>query len=332
MSSAVGAAHQHLSSGRVGDAEATLRSAGDAGDSVALAELAVWYLRGEFLPRDLVAARECLRRARTIGHVDAALMEVALTANGSGGTPDWGAAMALLERAAQADPVAAQQLSLLRTMPIDAEGQPTSLPAPELLQRRPQIKRYAGFCTALEGAYLASLVAPSLEPATVVDPATGQLVAHPIRTSDTATIGPALESLVVQAVNRRIAAATGTLVAQGEPLTVLRYAPGQQYRLHLDTLPAETNQRIRTAILYLNSGYEGGETSFPLVDVTVKAGPGDLIVFDNVDETGASDLLSRHAGLPVIRGNKWIATRWIRADPISPWELSDRARAATRAG
>ena len=332
MSSEVEAARQQLSSGRAGDAEATLRSAGDAGDAAALAELAVWHLRGEALPRNLVAAREYLRRARTIGHVDAALMEIALTANGSGGTPDWRAAMVLLEGAAQADPVAAQQLSLLRTMPIDAEGQPTSLPAPELLHRRPQIKRYAGFCTALEGAYLASLVAQSLEPATVVDPATGRLVAHPIRTSDTATIGPTLESLVVQAINRRIAAATDSQAAQGEPLTVLRYAPGQQYRLHLDALPGETNQRIRTAILYLNSGYEGGETSFPLIDVTVKAGLGDLLVFDNVDEAGIPDRLSRHAGLPVTKGNKWIATRWIRADPISPWELSDRARAATRAG
>lgn len=332
MSSAVETARQQLSSGRVGEAETTLRSAGDAGDAVALAELAVWHLRGEALPRDLAAAREYLRCARTIGHVDAALMEIALTANGSGGTPHWKAAMALLERAARTDPVAAQQLALLRAMSIDVQGQPTSLPEPELLQERPQIKKYCGFCTALEGAYLASLVAQSLEPATVIDPVTGRLVAHPIRTSDTATIGPVLESLVVQAINHRIAAATGTQVAQGEPLTVLRYAPGQQYRPHLDTLPGETNQRIRTAILYLNSGYEGGETSFPLVEVTVRAGLGDLVVFDNVDETGAPDPLSRHAGLPVIRGNKWIATRWIRADPISPWELSDRARAATRAG
>jgi len=329
MSSPVEIARQQASAGHARDAAATLAAAGDAGDAVALAELAVWYLRGDAVPRDLESARECLKRARIIGHVDAALMEIALTANGSGGAADWPVAVALLRQAAQSDPLAGQQLALLDTLPIDANGQPIALTSPEVLHDRPRVQRFRGFCTPIEGAYLASVVAQSLEPATVVDPSSGKLIAHPIRTSDTAIIGPAQETLVVQAINRRIAAVTNTEVGQGEPLTILRYAQGQQYRPHLDTLPGGSNQRIRTAILYLNHGYAGGETIFPLLGLTIAVQAGDLLVFDNVDASGAPEPLSRHAGLPVAQGNKWIATRWIRAHPLDPWSVSgegDRSR------
>lgn len=321
-SSPVQAAHDHAAAGRVSEALATLTAAGDAGDAVALAELAVWHLRNDIVPRDLEAARAYLARARTIGHVDAALMEVALTANGSGAPADWRGARTLLEQAARTDPVAAQHLALLATMAIDADGNPTALPRPERLSDSPRVQRFPGFCTPIEAAYLASVVAETLEPSAVVDPASGKLIAHPIRTSDSAAIGIAQESLVVQAITCRIAAATATRVTQGEPLTVLRYAPGQEYRPHLDTLPGEANQRIVTAILYLNQGYAGGETQFPLLDLAISGRAGDLLVFDNVDAAGAADPRSRHAGLPIIQGNKWIATRWIRAEPIDLWNIS----------
>ena len=86
----IDAARQAASSGRPGDAVTLLQSAGAAGDPVAQAELAYWYLRGDIIPRDLPSARAALRRAVEIGHVDAALMEIALAANGSGAAPDEG--------------------------------------------------------------------------------------------------------------------------------------------------------------------------------------------------------------------------------------------------
>lgn len=324
-------ARQLAAAGRAAEAATLLRSAGDAGDANALTELAAWYLAGMSLPRDLPAARALLRRAVEIGHADAALMEVALTANGSGGAADWTGAVALLTQAAATDSLAAQQLALLQSMHLDADGAPRAFPAPHALSETPHAARFPGFCTGEECLHIASVAARMLQPAMIFDPGSGQMVMHPIRMSDNAAIGPTLESLPVQAINRRIAAATATDVTQGEPLTVLRYNPGQQYRAHLDTLPNETNQRLRTAILYLNDGYQGGETEFPLLGIRLAARTGDLLVFDNVDARGAPEALSRHAGLPVTAGTKWIATRWIRTRPITAWELSDQARAATRA-
>lgn len=300
---------------------AKLEAAGRAGDAAAWAELAALYLRGDQIERDVRQARTMLSRAVAIGHVDAALLEIALTANGSGGTPDWQAATALLQKAARNDPLARQHLDLLKRMALDDNGGPTTPLPHRTLHAMPSIYRVPNFCTPEEAAHIASLAVQNLEPATVFDPATGALVAHPIRNSDNAIIGPTQETLVVQAINRRIAAVTGTKVDQGEPLTILRYGPGQQYKAHLDTLANTTNQRVKTVILYLNDGYIGGKTTFPLLSVTVDIKAGDALVFDNVDAAGQPERLSRHAGLPVERGTKWLATRWIRQHPIDPWKM-----------
>jgi prolyl 4-hydroxylase len=147
----------------------------------------------------------------------------------------------------------------------------------------------------------------------VVDPATGQLIPHPIRRSEAAVFGVLAEDLVVNALNRRIAAMSGTRLDQGEPLQLLRYRPGGEYRTHMDALPAEPNQRVLTVLVYLSDDYEGGETSFPHAAITFRGKTGDALLFRNAGADGRPDPLSLHAGLPVTRGAKYLASRWIRA-------------------
>lgn len=302
------------------EAIALLKTAGDAGDVNALMLLATWNLSGHGIPRNLLEGRALLRKAVEIGHVDAALMEIALIATGSGAPPDWQAGLALLRKAAEGDYVAAAQLQLLGTMNLDDAGYPMRPPQSIRLGSAPEVLRFPAFVTAAEAAHIAQVASDMLEPAKIVDPATGLLRPHPIRSSDAAAIGPAREDLVVGAINRRIATISKTDPFQGEPLTVLRYQPGQQYRLHHDALPPGTdNQRIRTVIIYLNQGYEGGQTVFPANGLSFTAQAGDAIMFDNCLADGTVDLLSRHAGLPVTKGAKWIATRWIRQSTYDPW-------------
>jgi prolyl 4-hydroxylase len=321
-SDAVRQAARIASSGQQAAAVALLEHAGDRGDIDALMQLAVWRLIGDVLPRDLPAARALLARAVAIGHVDGALMEVALTANGSGGRADWGAARALLDTAAASDPVAAAQCNLLDAMALSPDGAPAALPPAEVLSTAPLIVRYPALLTPAECAHVAGATADSLQPAAVLDPRSGRRIAHPVRTSDDAVIGPTREDLVVRAINLRVAAASRTPVENGEPLTVLRYRPGQQYRPHLDTIAGAVNQRVATVLLYLNEGYGGGETVFPDPNVTIVPRGGDAIVFANVDAQGRPDPRSRHAGLPVTYGVKWLATRWIRSAAIDPWTIA----------
>lgn len=315
----VPAAIDLASRGQVAEAAALLDRAGDDGNVDALMQLAVWRLVGAPLPRDLAAARTLLRRATAIGHVDAALMEIALTANGSGGPADWGAAHALLERAAADDPVAADQLALLTAMALTGDGSPREMPVAEPLSRSPNVWIVRGLLSAGECAHVANTGMPLLEPASVIDSASGKTIAHPVRTAHGGAIGPAREDLVIRALNLRIAAISGTAADQGEPLTVLHYAVGQQYRPHVDTIPAARNQRVKTVLVYLNEGYRGGETQFLANGLTLSPRAGDAVMFDNVVEGGAPDLRSRHAGMPVTAGSKWLATRWIRAATYDPW-------------
>lgn len=308
--------------GALAAAVALLERGAAHGDADAAMLLAVWLLRGTPVPRDVPRARVFLRRAVAIGHVDAALMEVALTANGSGAHPDWRAALALLHIASRGDPIAATQLTLLDAMELDDAGLPRRRPTGEPLATTPRIVRFDDFLTAAECAHVAGVAAEMLEPARVIDPATGRWVAHPIRTADGAAIGPAREDLVVRAINARIAAASATRIEQGEPLTVLRYRPGQEYRPHLDTIQGAANQRVATMLVYLNGGFGGGGTVFPVPGVTVTPRGGTALLFHNTLADGRPDPASRHAGSPVTHGSKWLATRWIRADPVDPWSIA----------
>ena len=308
-----------LAAGQTAPAVALVRAAADQGDVYALYRLASWHLFGNPLARDIPAARRLLRAAIAIGHVDAALMEIAFTANGSGGPPDWATALGLLRSAAPGDPVAAAQLALVDRMTLDPQGYPARSPIGRSLSDKLDIRLFPALCSPAECAHLAHTAAPMLMPAEVVDPATGRFIRNPVRTSHAAVIGPANEDLAIRAINLRIAAASQTNVAAGEPLTVLHYAPGQEYRPHHDAFPQAAPQRDWTMLVYLNEGYRGGGTTFPKIGLTVEGRLGDGLLFRNTGSNGLPDPLALHAGLQVQAGRKWLCTRWIRTAAYDPW-------------
>lgn len=308
-----------LAKGHVQAAVALIEQAGASGDADALFRHAVWKLAGSPLPRDLPGARSLLRQAASRDHMDAALIEIALTANGSGAPADWAGARVLLDRIASRNPIAAAHAMLLGKMALTADGRPMVTPGVRKIADDPQVWHVPGLFTPEECQHVGQSAADLLQPAVVADPRTGRSIANPVRTSDGAVIGPTRETLVVQALNRRLAAVTGTDWRQGEALSVLRYRPGQQFRPHVDALPGTRNQRIRTVLIYLNEGFSGGATYFVNNALRVTPRVGDAIIFDNVHADGSIDQTMRHAGEPVTSGVKWLATRWIRARPFSVW-------------
>lgn len=302
-----------LNAGRYRDAAGLLSDGAAAGDGAALLQLALWRIQGDILRRDLAAARDLLRRAGMTGLVEAALLHTYFLANGVGGSPDWSTALGQLAALAPQVPAAAAQMKLLADMAIDAEGFPAVPPPRTTLSDAPEIATAPGMLSAAECAYLIAAATPRFVPSTIVDPTTGRMVPHPIRSSDYSLFGVFHEDMVVGAVNRRIAASSGTAPAQGESLQVLRYPPGGEYRAHFDALPATDNQRILTALVYLNDDYEGGETLFTRTGLSFRGARGDALLFRNVGPDGRPDPLTQHAGRPVTRGTKFLASRWIRA-------------------
>ena len=324
-STAVFTARQQASVGQTSRAVSILEQASRHGDVDALFCLATWHLAGYAVPRDLPRARTFLRRAVEIGHVDAALMEVALTANGSGGPMGWAAALELLQTAARNDPVAQDQYALIDLMRLRSDGYPVAKPSGQALTSQWDVRLFRGFLSAGECHHIIMQGEDLLEPAMVVDPQTGRSVPNSVRTSDGGIFGPAREDMVIQAINRRIAAASGTTVSCGEPLTLLRYAIGQQYRAHHDCLPQTSNQRAWTMLVYLNEGYAGGETEFPRLGLSIKGRKGDALLFRNVDDHGLPAPAAAHLGASVTAGQKWLCTRWIRASPHDPWNPIEQA-------
>lgn len=310
-----------LDAGAVERAVHLVSDAARRGDAGALNELALWHVYGSPVRRDFGLARLLFGRAGEAGHKSAAITHAVFVALGAGADPDWRAALALLRAAARSDPLAARQLALIDSMDLDEHGRPLSLPGARERAASPDVQQFSALFSSEECAHLIKLSAPLLVPSIVVDSRTGRQSPNPIRTSFGTVLGPIQQDMVVHALNMRMAAATRTHVDQGEPLVVLRYEPGQQYREHHDGLPGEANQRGRTVIAYLNDGYDGGETSFAAADLAIKGGKGDAISFVNTLPDGRIDERSRHAGQPVTRGSKWICTRWIREKSFDPWGL-----------
>lgn len=316
-SPACGRAEALVARGRIEDAHRGLEDAAGQGDGLAALTLAHWRLAGHPVRRDLGLARHWFGRAAALGQDEAGPIHIALLANGAGGTERrWAEAVQQLHARAAKDMGARLQAALLDRMALDAAGDPLSIPVPTPVRSIPDIGTIGNFLTPEECAYLTWLGEPSFQPSVVVHPATGAMIRDPIRTSDAAAFPFVAEDPALHAINRRIAAVTGTTYAQGEPLQLLRYAPGQEYKLHSDALPDGHNQRALTLLVYLNEAYEGGETSFPDAQFRYRGRIGDAILFRNILPDGRPDPAARHAGLPVRSGRKLILSKWIRSQPL----------------
>ena len=100
-----------------------------------------------------------------------------------------------------------------------------------------------------------------------------------------------------------------------EAVQLTKYEVGQEYKRHVDYFnqkdkTAIDNDRCGTVIFYLNDDFEGGETYFPHLDLSIKPKKG-MALFFAYNYDADTNHLSTHAGLPVTSGVKTIATIWL---------------------
>lgn len=88
-----------------------------------------------------------------------------------------------------------------------------------------------------------------------------------------------------------------------EPYNMLKYRAGEQYYGHYDGSTA--SGRAISAVVYLNSNYEGGELEFPNFGLKIKPEPGMLILFP-------SNFAYRHIAHPIKSGTKYALVTWLR--------------------
>ncbi len=128
------------------------------------------------------------------------------------------------------------------------------------------------------------------------------------------------ENGIVATLEARIAKLVNWPLENGEGLQILHYGPGAEYKPHYDYFdPAEPGtativkrggQRVGTLVIYLNNPVKGGGTVFP--DIQLEVGPrqGNAVFFSYERPHPATKTL--HGGSPVVEGEKWIATKWLR--------------------
>ena len=106
-----------------------------------------------------------------------------------------------------------------------------------------------------------------------------------------------------------------------ERFQFITYKKGEKYAPHFDAFDLnqmkkisnrKITQRIYTNIIYLNENFEGGDTYFPKLGISIQAEAGMMLSFENcIDGTNFINPFSIHESLPITKGKKNILITWL---------------------
>lgn len=208
----------------------------------------------------------------------------------------------------------------------------------QVLSWKPRALYFPNFATAEQCESIIEMAKPRLEPSTLAL-RKGETVqsTQGIRTSSGMFIYASMDdSGVLDAVEEKIARVTMIPRSHGEAFNILRYENGQKYDSHYDAFDSEVygpqkSQRVATFLLYLSTVEEGGDTAFPMENgfndsenydfqkcngLRLRPRQGDGLLFYSLHPNTSIDVASLHESCPVIKGEKWVATKWIRDEEI----------------
>ncbi|QTN21417.1 2OG-Fe(II) oxygenase [Rhizobacter sp. AJA081-3] len=204
-------------------------------------------------------------------------------------------------------------------------GIPTTLQAGDrevrvvLAMRDPRVIVFGGLLSHEECDELMAVAGKRLARSETVQTDTGASEVNDARTSQGMFFDRG-ENELCRRIEARIAALLKWPVENGEGLQVLHYRPGAEYKPHYDYFdPAQSGtptilkrggQRVATVVMYLNDPVIGGGTTFPDVQLEVAPVKGNAVFFSYERAHPVSRTL--HGGAPVVEGEKWVATKWLR--------------------
>jgi prolyl 4-hydroxylase len=185
--------------------------------------------------------------------------------------------------------------------------------------RNPRVIVFGGLLSGDECDEIVDLARQRLARSETVKLDTGASEVNSARTSEGMFFGRG-ENPVCARIEARIAALLNWPLENGEGLQVLRYRPGAEYKPHYDyfdpsqpgtpSILKRGGQRVASLVMYLNTPARGGATTFP--DVNLEVGPvkGNAVFFSYDRPHPMTRTL--HGGAPVLEGEKWVATKWLR--------------------
>ena len=322
--------------GRLDEATAMLRRAAATEDASALTALGKHLLIHR--PQHAREALTATATAARAGNGEASHLLATFIAAGVGFQQNWPAALEGLQRSAELGWQHAQrELAILAGVEFQSGDDWQRLrekidiaawvvpPTARQLRPAPRIFAADGFASPLVCEWLIGLARPRLKTATTYDPATGVKQPEAGRTNSDCHLVLPYGDLVLLLVRARLANLIRIALSHLEVSTILHYALGQEFMPHYDFLDdtwpgyaqqiAADGQRVFTFLIYLNEGFEGGETEFPLIGLRHIGRVGDALFFWNVRANGSVDRDTLHAGLPPATGEKWLFSQWVRNRP-----------------
>jgi len=325
--------------GRHGEAIDVLAAAARRGNAAAKARIGARILLGDRAPLLGAQGAQLLHEAAAEGDAEAAAISAVLAAAGVWRPQDWNAALDLTLLAAERGSTRAQ--GALRALAGEGAGADwrrlrasvdlrtlLAPPIARVLHADPPIQNYADFIPPAIAAWLIERARGRLTRAAVYNAVRARNEPGEARTNSQASFG-LLDTDVAQiALQARIAAAAGAPIGHLEAPAVLHYAPGEQFAEHFDFVDPNTpghdaeiarnGQRTMTMLVYLNTDYEGGETEFPRLKFRHRGAAYEGLAFVNARPDGKGDVRTVHAGRPVISGEKWIFSQFVRSRRILP--------------
>lgn len=191
----------------------------------------------------------------------------------------------------------------------------------KILCEHPKVYTIENYISDEDCEYMISLAKPNLQESVVSDSKGGYKSAG--RTSKTSWIDHHHDERT-SAIAKKISNLVDIPLENAEKFQVVYYGETNEYRAHYDSWDHDGSEktlrcikyggpRLVTALVYLNQVEEGGSTKFTKLDMDVHPKKGKLLVFNNVYEnTINKHYLSEHAGMPVIKGEKYIFNLWFR--------------------
>ena len=185
--------------------------------------------------------------------------------------------------------------------------------------RNPRVVVFGGLLSDDECDELMAQARERLARSETVQTATGASEVNEARTSEGMFFGRG-ETALCARLEARFAALLDWPLENGEGLQILRYGPGAEYKPHYDYFdPAQPGtpsilkrggQRVASLVCYLNTPARGGATVFPDVNLDVAPIKGNAVFFSY--DRAHPMTRSLHGGAPVLEGEKWVATKWVR--------------------
>lgn len=106
-----------------------------------------------------------------------------------------------------------------------------------------------------------------------------------------------------------------------EQIQAQRYTVGQEFKPHTDFFGqdkykyisnVDKGNRTWTFMVFLNEVEEGGETHMCKIDINFRPKTGQALIWNNLNTDGTGNNNTLHAGKPVVKGSKYIITKWFR--------------------